>query len=79
MPAIFNKNLYQKEGENKINKWIKAVNGSKISFFDTFISTLNRYWTYILNYFVNRDTSGFVEGFNNKIKVMGHYRYEYLI
>lgn len=75
LTAIFNQNLSKKQGEKKIKKWIKSVNNSKTSCFDTFLRTLNCYWAYILNYFVNRDTSGFVEGFNNKIKVMVRYCY----
>lgn len=75
LTAIFDQNLSRKEGEKKIKKWIKNVNDSPLSIFDTFISTLKKYWDYILNYFVNRDTSGFVEGFNNKIKVIVRYCY----
>ncbi|MEA1895312.1 MAG: transposase, partial [Euryarchaeota archaeon] len=35
-----------------------------------FISTLDKYMDKITNYFINRQTSGFVEGLNNKIKVI---------
>ena len=31
---------------------------------------LERYWRYILNYFNDRISSGFVEGLNNKIKTI---------
>ncbi len=43
-----------------------------ISCFDKFISTLNKYWNDILNYFhrKQRKNSGFIEGLNNKIKVI---------
>lgn len=37
---------------------------------DHFLNTLGRWWQEILNYFVNRDNSGFVEGLNNKLKVL---------
>ncbi|MBK1649857.1 transposase [Rhabdochromatium marinum] len=44
----------------------------------TFLSTLESYMTEIINYFVHRDSSGFVEGLNNKIKVIKRRRYRIL-
>jgi transposase len=38
--------------------------------FDGFLKTLDRWWEEILNFFVARRNSGFVEGFNNKLKVL---------
>ena len=38
--------------------------------FNGFTSTLNKYKLYIGNYFKARKNSGFVEGLNNKIKVL---------
>lgn len=38
--------------------------------FDDVLNTLNRWWQEILNYFVNRNARGFVEGLNNKLKVL---------
>jgi transposase len=38
--------------------------------FDSFLTTLNRYRDEIGNYFIERESSGFVDGFNNKIKVL---------
>jgi len=35
-----------------------------------FLSTLDKWMDGITNYFINRQTIGFVEGFNNKIKVI---------
>jgi transposase len=37
---------------------------------DTFIKTLKKFKNEIANYFINRQTSGSVKGFNNKIKVV---------
>jgi hypothetical protein len=37
--------------------------------FDNFLNTLGRWWQDIINYFINRDSSGFVEGLNNKLKL----------
>ena len=43
---------------------------SGLTCFDGFLKTLHRYWEPITNYFVDLLTSGFVEGFNNKLKVL---------
>ena len=53
----------------KLNRWIKKVEKSAATCFDGLISTLEKYKSYIVNYFKKRKNSGFVEGMNNKIKV----------
>lgn len=70
LTAIFNTNHRKATAENKILEWIGKVKSSNISCFDGFIDTLNKYNNEITNYFIDRNTSGFVEGFNNKIKVL---------
>ena len=72
---IFEEHLSVKAAETKIRKWIIAVAKSGLRCFDTFINTLAHWWKEILNYFVDRETSGFVEGFNNKIKVLKRRSY----
>ena len=67
---IFNTHCSRKSGRIKVNKWIKSVQKSSLNCFKTFISTLEKYKTGILNYFKSRKNSGFVEGINNKLKVM---------
>jgi hypothetical protein len=42
----------------------------KLKLFNSFISTLNKRMDEITNYFEGRHSSGFVEGLNNKIKVI---------
>ncbi len=70
LTAIFNQLISQKQAKRKIKQWIKAVEKSELTCFNTFIKTLNKLWDEILNYFINRLNSGFVEGLNNKIKVL---------
>ena len=41
-----------------------------------FISTLDKYMDKITNYFVNRQTGGFVDGLNNTIKVIKRRCYD---
>jgi transposase len=38
--------------------------------FDDFLKLLNTGWEEITNYFIQRENSGFVEGFNNKVKIL---------
>lgn len=67
---IFEKDISNIEGKRKINTWVKNVKKSGLDCFDTFISTLTKHIDEITNYFINRHSSGFVEGLNNKIKVI---------
>lgn len=67
---IFAPNTSRRGGKRMIKNWIVRVTESEITCFDKFISTLNSYIEEIVNYFIARHSSGFVEGFNNKIKVI---------
>jgi transposase len=67
---IFNQNLSKKQAIRKIKRWIKSIEESGLTCFDTFIKTLRKLWHDILNYFTDRLNSGFVEGLNNRIKVI---------
>ena len=70
LTSIFNGSFIIEEAHEKINEWISAVEGSKVTCFNKFIQTLRKYKHEITNYFQDRHTSGFVEGFNNKVKVL---------
>lgn len=67
---IFERDISKSEAESKIIRWKKRVKESGLNCFDSFLSTLDKYIDEITNYFINRQTSGFVEGLNNKIKVI---------
>ncbi len=58
----------KRKARNKINVWIAKVDASDINCFNSFIVTLKKYKIEIIAYFKGRNTSGFVEGFNNKVK-----------
>ena len=75
LTAIFEEQLSLPAAKTKLKSWIVAVAKSGLRCFDRFINTLGRWWNEILNYFVERETSGFVEGFNNKIKVLKRRSY----
>jgi len=70
LTAIFNQSLSQKQAKRKIKQWVKNIEKSELTCFNTFIKTLNKLWNEIINYFINRLNSGFIEGLNNKIKVL---------
>ena len=68
--AIYDMNLSKKQAQSKILRWILQVEKSGLLCFDTFIRLLRHWWEEITNFFVHRENSGFVEGFNNKVKVL---------
>ena len=70
LTAIFDKPASPASAKTKIRAWIKRIVKSELHCFDKFLITLENWWQDIINYFVNRDTSGFVEGLNNKLKVL---------
>ena len=67
---IFDEALSKSAAETKIRDWLEQVSASGVKCFDAFIETLKRLWNQITNYFMARQTSAFVEGLNNKIKVL---------
>ncbi len=68
--AIFNMNLSKKQAQAKIRRWLQHVQKSGLHCFDNFLNLLHNWWEEITNYFVRRENSGFVEGFNNKVKIL---------
>jgi transposase len=67
---IFEQPISKTAAKIKIQAWKKRVATSELKCFDAFLKTLEHWWEEILNYFVERRNSGFVEGFNNKLKVL---------
>ena len=76
---IYNTHHRKATAKNKIDVWIKKGEGSEVDCLNTFIKTLNQYGDYITNYFIKRDTSGWVEGLNNKVKVRNGHKIKSLI
>jgi len=70
LTQIFGK-AYTKPGAKcAIRAWCKRVRKSEITAFDAFLVTVETRLDTITNYFLERLTSGFVEGFNNRVKVL---------
>jgi transposase len=62
---------YTKAGAKcAIRAWCKRVRRSGLAEFERFLGTIDRWMDQITNYFQGRQTSGFVEGFNNRVKVL---------
>ena len=54
----------------RIGFWRRRVAKSGLSCFDSFLKLLDTWLDLIANYFINYQTSSFVEGLNNKLKVL---------
>jgi len=67
---IFDDDISKNEALRRIRNWKMQVRLSGLNCFDSFLKTLEKHIGEIANYFINRQTSGFVEGLNNKIKVI---------
>ena len=70
LTAIFEQDLTKEEAREKLEQWQEEVVESGMKCFEPFITMLENWKDEITNYFVRRETSGFVEGINNKIKVL---------
>ena len=70
LTAIFDEPHTKKAAIKRIKKWKRAIQKSALNCFDDFLNTLDNHMTEIANYFKGRFNSGFVEGLNNKIKVI---------
>lgn len=70
LTAIFEMKLSRRQGKTRLLKWITKVEQSPLTCFDQFIKMLRSHLDFIANYFISRATSGFIEGLNNKVKVI---------
>lgn len=62
---------------DELADWVEEVEQSGLSSLTTFVTTLRRWSDVILNYFHERLSSGFVEGLNNKLKLIKRRAYGY--
>ena len=70
LTAIFNMPLKLDEGRRRLEKWVAKVEQCTLTCFDPFLKTLRNHFDAIANYFLRRANSGFVEGFNNKLRTI---------
>jgi transposase len=70
LTSIFDQPLTKAQAKRQLRAWKQLVQESGLDCFDRFLATLDKRLEEITNYFVARQNSGFVEGLNNKIKVI---------
>lgn len=75
LTAIYESRLTPGQAKRQFSGWIIRVQHSQLTCFNRFIKTLRAHWNEVANYFIDRQTSGFVEGLNNKIKVLKRRSY----
>jgi transposase len=75
LTRLFDKDHSKKSGRRAIRRWMAAVRESGLDCFDKFLTTLENRMDLITHYFISRSSSGWVEGLNNKIKVLKRRSY----
>ena len=70
LTAIFEMQMTREQAERRLIKWLDKVRRSVLTCFDRFLTTLENWLDKIANYFIDRLSSGFVEGLNNKVKTL---------
>ena len=67
---IYNTHHRKAKAQRKMKAWMEKMNNSGVDCLNTFVKTLVKYNEQVCNYFIRRCTSGWVEGINNKVKVL---------
>lgn len=70
LTLIFETATDKATAQHFLNGWRQAIVESGLNCFDGFLKTLDNWFDEITNYFHDRHSSGFVEGLNNKLKVI---------
>jgi transposase len=70
LTTIFDTARSKAEGIRRIKAWCQKVEASTLTCFEPFLALLDTWLDLIANYFRQRQSSGFVEGLNNKLKVL---------
>lgn len=70
LTGIFNSPFTKDRATAAIEGWCEQVRASGLRCFDGFLTTVTNWREEITNYFLKRQNSGFVEGLNNKLKVL---------
>lgn len=70
LTGIFEAKLSKEAAIQQLTDWQLQVRASGLSCYDSFLQTLDKWRAEISTYFLARNNSGFVEGLNNKIKVL---------
>jgi len=75
---IFEEETSRRKAQAKLNAWKKRVKRTGLKSLDGFLTTLDNWEEWILNYFSSgKITNGVVEGINNKLKLIKRRAYGY--
>ena len=72
---LFERDLSKVGAKRALRAWMKRAHASGIEELNGVIEMFERQMDRITNYFLGRETSGFVEGFNNRVKVLKRRSY----
>lgn len=72
---IFDRELTKVGAKRALRAWMKRARASGIEELAGVVEMFDRQMERITNYFLDRETSGFVEGFNNRVKVLKRRSY----
>jgi len=75
LTAIFDTARSKADGLRRLTFWRQRVLQSGLTCFASFLKLLDRWQDLIANYFTEHQTSAFVEGLNNKLKVLKRRSY----
>jgi transposase len=75
LTALFERDDTKAGAKCAIRAWCKRVRQSGLAEFESFLGTLGRWLDAITHDCQGRQTSGFVEGFNNRVKVLARRCY----
>ena len=70
LTLIFEADLSKAQALEALNRWCRLVKDSGLRCFDRFLTTLDNWKAEITNDFNHRQSSGFVAGLNNKLKLL---------
>lgn len=70
LTGIFDTARGRADGLRRIGFWRRRVERSGLQCFEPFLRLLDTWLDRIANYFIKNESSGFVEGLNNKLKVL---------
>jgi transposase len=70
LTALFKRDDTKAGATRAIQAWVKRVRAGGLAEFDRFLRTIDRWMDKLTNDFQGRQTSGFVEGVNNRVKVL---------
>lgn len=74
---IFETDHSREQAALSLAAWIEKVRAASLKSLDTFLNTLDNWGQQILNYFNQHTSQGFVEGMNNRIKLIMRRGYGY--